>query len=126
MIETQIKQPTYDTQCCWLPCCDTEVRLRIPEKEAILLHERTCKNCGRLWTLATEMKQRSENEWMWGVSIKLGRPTVPAVEDVLHKRDEDGWHDGLNPEEMFRIRRLIKAGEFRPGPFVPREPAPVL
>jgi hypothetical protein len=108
MIETQ---STYDTQRCWLPCCNSEVRLRIPIEEAIYLHKRTCKKCSRLWTFATNMTRRGESVWAWGVSIKLGLPTVPAVEEVLRNRDDDGWHDALNSEEMFRLTKLIKAGQ---------------
>jgi hypothetical protein len=109
MIETQFARQTYDTERCWLPCCNGEVRLRIPQEEAILLHERTCNRCGRLWTFATDRKRRGEDVWEWGVSIKLGRPTLPAVEEVLSSPDEDGWHDALHTEEMRRLGELIRA-----------------
>lgn len=119
MIEMQIERPTrptYDIQRCWLPCCDSEVRLRIPFEDAIHLHERVCKRCDRLWTFATNRSRRGEDCWMWSTSIKLGRPTVPAIEEVLANRNEDGWLDAGNIDEMGRVRELLK---LRPVGFAP-------
>jgi hypothetical protein len=43
-------------------------------------------------------------------SIKLGRPTVPAIDEVLRNRDEDGWLDAHNRREMQKLTEQIKAG----------------
>jgi hypothetical protein len=103
--------PTHDIQSAWLPCCDTRVRLHVRYEEAIHLHERTCKSCGRVWTFATDRQRLREGDgWSTGASIKLGRPTVPAVDEVLWNRDEDGWLDARNRQEMLRLTKQIKPG----------------
>ncbi len=102
----------YSIQSCWLPCCDAKVQLRIPaEREGIHLHERKCKNCGRVWTFATERKREDIDTWSTGTSIKLGKPTVPAVEEVLMNREEDGWLDAHNRDQMRTLGLQIKAGQ---------------
>ena len=94
----------HDFERLWVPCCDSEVRIQVPHEEAIHLNERNCKNCGRVWTFATAWKPlRQGNGWTTSVSIKLGRPTVPAVEEVLLNRDDDGWRDAHNRWEMQRL-----------------------
>jgi hypothetical protein len=40
----------------------------------------------------------------------LGRPTVPAIDEVLRNRDEDGWLDAHNRREMQKLTEQIKAG----------------
>lgn len=111
MTGTQFEWPKHDFQRCWLPCCDSEVRLRVPYEEAIHLHERTCKKCGRIWTFATDRKRHDDGKgWSTPASIKLGRPTVPAVEEVLLNRDEDGWLDAHNRWEMQKLGERIRLG----------------
>ena len=108
MTDMSVRQG-HDLQRCWLPCCDREVRLRVPDEEAIYLHERTCQSCGRVWTLATDRRRSGPDGWKTGTSIKLGKPTVPAVEEVLVNRDEDGWLDAHNRQEMLRLTQQIRA-----------------
>jgi hypothetical protein len=111
MTATQFEWPTHDIQRCWLPCCDKEVRLHVLYEEATHLHERTCKSCGRVWTFATDRSRLPEGDgWSTGASIKLGRPTVPAIDEVLRNRDEDGWLDAHNRREMQKLTEQIKAG----------------
>jgi hypothetical protein len=69
------------------------------------------QKCGRLWTFATDRKLLHEKSgWSTGTSIKLGRPSMPAVEEVLLNRDDDGWFDAGNPWEMRNLSEQIKAG----------------
>jgi hypothetical protein len=101
----------YDVQHEWLPCCDTRVRLHIRREEATHLHARTCKSCGRLWTFATERRQDTSTSWSHFTMIKLGKPTVPAVEEVLRDPEEDGWLPAHDRQGMMRLTKLIKAGQ---------------
>lgn len=105
----QSRESTHDVQHWRLPCCETEVRLRVPYEQAIHLYERTCKKCGRLWTFATDRRRYGGDGWGTGTSIKIGRPTVPAVEEVLLNRDEDGWRDAHNRQEMLKLAQQVNA-----------------
>jgi hypothetical protein len=102
--------PGHYVETTWLPCCDRRVRLNAPYEESIRLHERTCKDCGRLWTFATEVSRRDADSWSFGTMIKLGRPNVPAAQEVLVNPNEDGWLDAHNRQEMQRLANEIKAG----------------
>ena len=92
--------PTHDITTTSTPCCAQVVRLYVPTQQAIHLYERTCKSCGRQWTFASDREPYRDG---WGTSyfVKLGKPTVPAVREVLLGR-EDGW---IN-DETFERRAL--------------------
>jgi hypothetical protein len=103
-------RPTHDIHRCWLPCRDTKVRLRVFHEDGIQLHTRTCKDCGREWTFATDRRSHGGDGWSTGISAKLGRPTMAAVDEVFLNRREDGWLDANNRHEMLRLSRQIQAG----------------
>jgi hypothetical protein len=89
-----------------LPCHEQRVLLRVPAEAAIHLHERTCKTCGESWTFATECEPHGSG-WSIATFAKLGRPTIPAVTEVLTSR-EDGWiHD--DTIERHRFRQQLRA-----------------
>jgi hypothetical protein len=80
---------------------EQRIRLHIPDEAATHLHERTCRTCGNVWTFTTERERLAPNTWSLATYFKLGRPTVPAVGEVLWNR-EDGWvNDSLFERQQF-------------------------
>jgi hypothetical protein len=90
LLLTDLAGPTHTALNTTTLCCDRNVRLNVPLEEAIHLHERTCRSCGRQWTFATQLSPLSGARWGASIFFKEGRPTVPAVSEVLDGR-EDGW-----------------------------------
>lgn len=104
-----------------MPCCGRRVRLLIPIREQVRVHERTCPDCGLEWTFATEVtvtpfeRLPADVDFEYGYTVAFleGRPREPVTSETIDRAHggEDATHENfLKKEREITERRRVPRG----------------